>query len=201
MNQSDKWLQYTSRTGLRRDGESHQRSTMLRQSRSTINQGSVLSAEEKFRIRGRLLDSAINTPASVARQVIIATARIARLDYPTEWPEVIDEISVRLSQAQNEPRLLLQHMLMLHQVIKALASLRMASARSNFHKVRSPQCLPVDCCSPKVACTTSIQLCGGNLRNILGNLACQWRFRAGGSPWNLIRPCSQNVPPTSLPRL
>lgn len=97
----------------------------------------MIATDEKRCIRGMLLKGAAHLPDSVAKQNTVATARLARLDYPNDWPDLINEIFSKIAQVQNEPKVLLRYLLMLHQIIKSLSSLRISSARANFHEVRN----------------------------------------------------------------
>ena len=59
----------------------------------------TISREAKARIRTRLLDVLHEPDRAVAVQAAVAIARIARLDYPGEWPELVPTLQDALVQA------------------------------------------------------------------------------------------------------
>ncbi len=67
----------------------------------------------------------------IALQAAVAIGKIARFDVPKEWPDLLPSL-VHAVQAEDS---LVQHraLLVLHHVIKALASKRLAADRRVFH--------------------------------------------------------------------
>uniref|UniRef100_A0A1B0GAA7 Importin N-terminal domain-containing protein n=1 Tax=Glossina morsitans morsitans TaxID=37546 RepID=A0A1B0GAA7_GLOMM len=102
-----------------------------------------LPSEEKQQIRNLLLGHFANEHVpQVALQIAVLMARIARIDCPTEWPELLPDLLKRLEAfvsnssseifQTNQPQLLL---LTLHHVIKSLASRRMMSDQRVFEEL------------------------------------------------------------------
>lgn len=95
-----------------------------------------LPAEQKMEIRNTLLAHFLAEPVpQVSAQVAVLMARIARIDCPREWPELVPELLKRL-QSSTEPEQ--QRVLFVfHHVIKALASRRMMAEKRIFEELTS----------------------------------------------------------------
>lgn len=99
-----------------------------------------ISQEDKAIIRSRLL-SGISEPLrqlSIQNSVIIA--KVSRLDYPKEWPDVIDGLIAVIERTKEclDESARLQHiraLTTLHLVIKALASKVLAAWKARFEKL------------------------------------------------------------------
>ena len=100
----------------------------------------AIGRDEKAAIRPRLLESGINEADSrLALQNALVTAKIIRLDYPTDWPEVIPQLLSLLRSAYSSstgsrwhlPRALL----ILLQIVKELSTGRLLSTRAKLQKV------------------------------------------------------------------
>ncbi|XP_023294362.2 importin-11 [Lucilia cuprina] len=105
-----------------------------------------LSQEEKQQIRDLLLVHFANEPIpQISLQIAVLMARIARIDCPRDWPQLIPELLKRLQEfaanvgscdvyeSGEQQRVLLT----LHHVIKALASRRMMAEKKVFEELTS----------------------------------------------------------------
>ena len=84
---------------------------------------SAINEAEKVEIRRNFLQSFGHEPLyQIALQAAVSIGKIARYDVPREWPELLPA----LVQAVQSNESILQHraLLVLHHVIKALASKR-----------------------------------------------------------------------------
>lgn len=106
---------------------------------------SAIQAQEKADIRQGILASFGTEPIfQIALQAAVAIAKIARFDFPKEWPELLPAL-VQAVQAHDS---LVQHraLLVLHHVIKSLASKRLGADRRVFHDMTEellPFLLPI----------------------------------------------------------
>ena len=69
----------------------------------------------------------------LAIQVAIVFAKVARTDYPKEWPSLFDELTSRLQA--NSVLTTRRVYLALHHIIKELSSKRLAADQRNFAEV------------------------------------------------------------------
>ncbi|XP_013113259.2 importin-11 [Stomoxys calcitrans] len=102
-----------------------------------------LSPEEKQQIRDLLLMQFANEPIpQVSLQIAVLMARIARIDCPHDWPQLVPELLKRLQtfstnarceslESGEQQRVLLT----LHHVIKALASRRLWAEKRVFEEL------------------------------------------------------------------
>lgn len=90
----------------------------------------AISEVEKTSLRNCLLNSLREPVHQIATQLAVLMAKIARLDCPREWSELIPVLLTGVQS--NDP--LVQHrvLLILHQVIKSLSSKRLAGDRKMF---------------------------------------------------------------------
>ncbi|KAG0644506.1 armadillo-type protein [Tuber brumale] len=112
--------------------------------RKTAN--NAISKDEKAYLRSRLLSSSIDEPHhQLALQNAVIVAKVARLEYPFDWPEVFTELTsiVRdASQSTSETgedevailRLKRSLSMMLH-VVKELATGRLVRTKANLQSV------------------------------------------------------------------
>lgn len=95
----------------------------------------AISDEEKHKLReGLLSNSILNEPVTqVATQQAVLISRIARLDCPTKWPNLVPV----LLNAFKAPQPVMRHrsLLIFHHVVKALASKRIARDRRTFQEL------------------------------------------------------------------
>ncbi|KAF2756247.1 ARM repeat-containing protein [Pseudovirgaria hyperparasitica] len=106
----------------------------------------AVSKEDKAKIRARLLESGINeADAPLALQNAIAVAKIARFEYPNDWPDAIQQLLNILRQSilpgayrLHLPRALL---ILLH-LIKDLSAGRLLRTKQNLQAI-APEILHV----------------------------------------------------------
>eukprot|EP00897_Mesotaenium_endlicherianum_P007868 jgi/Mesen1/7109/ME000369S06434 len=92
-----------------------------------------ITAEEKPHLRARLLDRLQEENNQVAVQLAVLISKIARFDYPREWPELFPAL---ISKLQSPDVLLTQRVyLVLNQVLKELSSKRLGVDQKNFASV------------------------------------------------------------------
>lgn len=72
------------------------------------------------------------TSVQIALQLAITFARIARLDYPGQWPTLVADVMSRVAAGPLAAR---RAYLVLHHVLKELASKRLPADQRNFAKV------------------------------------------------------------------
>lgn len=95
----------------------------------------ALSEEEKSLLRPTMLSSLLDQEsAHIATQTSLALAKVARVDYPKSWPSLIADLFSRWSTASTSRQTLTERRccLALHNILKELASKRLAGDRSNF---------------------------------------------------------------------
>ncbi|KAK2150064.1 hypothetical protein LSH36_425g01002 [Paralvinella palmiformis] len=94
-----------------------------------------ISEDEKGAIRLKLVSQFTEPVMQIATQQAVLIAKIARLDCPRQWPELLPTLlqAVRCEETLTQQRALL----VLHHVIKALASKRLASDRIAFEELTS----------------------------------------------------------------
>ncbi|KAI9306866.1 armadillo-type protein [Cunninghamella echinulata] len=94
-----------------------------------------ISAEEKIEIRNRLLQF-MNEPSKLlSAQNTIIIARIARIDFPLQWPDLIESLLHGIeSSTNNEGAALIHHRCLetLYEVLNELSSRVLASGRRQF---------------------------------------------------------------------
>lgn len=94
---------------------------------------SAISDTEKVGIRAKLVARFDEPIAPIATQLAVLISKIARMDCPRIWPELVPI----LLEAVKQPDLLAQQraLLTLHHVTKTLASKRLATDRKLFQEV------------------------------------------------------------------
>lgn len=94
---------------------------------------SSLSEEEKAHLRGRLLSLVEQSDQQIAVQVAVVFSKVARLDFPKAWPTLFADL---LAKLQGPGQLLQRRVyLVLHHILKELASKRLAADQRNFEQV------------------------------------------------------------------
>jgi hypothetical protein len=99
----------------------------------------ALSADAKLQIKGALLagcDPGI--PNLVSAQNALVVSRIARHEFPNDWPSLFDDMLGAMTGAALSEGALARHMRMLNQVVKALASVRLSRQREAFQRAAPP---------------------------------------------------------------
>ncbi len=97
---------------------------------------SAIGEEEKVAIRAKLLSTLCEPVQPIALQAAVLCGKVARFDVPREWPQLLPALLTAVQQS--DPAAggdLPQHraLLVLHHVIKALSSKRLAADRRVFH--------------------------------------------------------------------
>ncbi|PWW79173.1 ARM repeat-containing protein [Tuber magnatum] len=107
---------------------------------------SAISKDEKAYLRSRLLSSSIDEPHhQLALQNAVIVAKVARLEYPLDWPEVFTELTSIIRDASQSTseigedevatlRLKRSLSMMLH-VVKELATGRLVRTKTNLQSV------------------------------------------------------------------
>lgn len=100
-----------------------------------------ISKPEKDQIRSRSIDAGVKEPVpALALQNALMLAKIARLEFPHDWPEVIPDICQRLratSQDLNNTLSTSNILLITLQIIKELASGRLIRTKKSLYQVSS----------------------------------------------------------------
>jgi len=96
--------------------------------------GGVLP-EEKAHLRASLLALVVDSDTSVALQVAVAAARVARVDYPREWGSLLSDLLGMLRSDAGDVLRERRVYLALHHVLKELASKRLLADQKAFHQV------------------------------------------------------------------
>ena len=101
-----------------------------------------MSDEEKGHVRPRLLQLLDHEcDDQIALQIAIAIAKVARIDYPKQWPTLFTELLARLPMSNHPTEdvqstlIARRSFLVLHHVIKELSSKRLASDQEAFRQV------------------------------------------------------------------
>ncbi|KAK5134006.1 hypothetical protein LTR08_007011 [Meristemomyces frigidus] len=94
----------------------------------------AVSKEDKAVIRSRLLDSGLHEPDDrLALQDALVIAKIARFEYPHDWPDALSAIVQTLRNASQLPPLqLARALLILLHVVKELSTGRLQRTRQNL---------------------------------------------------------------------
>ncbi|CAK4703776.1 unnamed protein product, partial [Aphanomyces euteiches] len=103
-------------------------------SNSWVTRGSrqyTIAAEEKVQIRARLLAHMDESNNAVATQLAVTTARIARSDFPTEWPDLFAVLRDHIQQERLHRQM--RALRVLKSVVKELASRRLMAHRVIFN--------------------------------------------------------------------
>lgn len=105
----------------------------------------AVSKEEKLQIRARLFDLLGEKNNQLSIQNAHLVSRIARFDFPAEWPSLFDDIVNRLHTAVfvDDNMVVVDNLLiMLNQVLKAVSMVRIGRARHAL-QTKAPLILPV----------------------------------------------------------
>ena len=97
----------------------------------------AITAEEKLHIRQGLLRGGIEEAEnSLALQNALVVAKVVRVDYPQDWPEVLTDMIKLLREASRSNQLHLRRgMLMLLQVVKELSTARLRRSQTSLQSV------------------------------------------------------------------
>lgn len=97
----------------------------------------AISADEKSQIRATLLEGGIQEPENnLALQNALVVAKIVRIDYPQEWPDVLTSlIKILRDTSQSSQMSLRRGLLILLQVVKELSTARLRTAQTRLQSV------------------------------------------------------------------
>ncbi|TKA74604.1 hypothetical protein B0A55_05436 [Friedmanniomyces simplex] len=92
----------------------------------------AVSKDDKDAIRSRLLQSCLREPADrLALQDALVIAKIARFEYPNDWPDALSAL-VQTLRSQVSPLQLARALLVLLHVVKELSTARLQRSRQNL---------------------------------------------------------------------
>jgi hypothetical protein len=96
-----------------------------------------IKAEEKAQIRSRVFQGSVEEDdKSLALHNALVTAKVIRIDYPTEWPEALSSIIAMLRTYQNgDQQHLYGALLVLLRVVKELGSARLRKSQTALQSV------------------------------------------------------------------
>lgn len=96
-----------------------------------------MAAEEKAHIRSSLLDGGLEEAEnSLALQNALVVAKVVRIDYPNDWPDVLTNLIRILRTASHSNQLHLRRgMMVMLQVVKELSTARMKSSQTRLQSV------------------------------------------------------------------
>ncbi|GFR48983.1 hypothetical protein Agub_g11001, partial [Astrephomene gubernaculifera] len=92
-----------------------------------------ITPEEKAHLRAKLSQLIPQDDNQIAVQVALVYAKIARFDYPGEWPSLFNDLMANLGSGN--PLVVRRVYLILHHVLKELSSKRLAADQANFAQV------------------------------------------------------------------
>ncbi|OAY74305.1 Importin-11 [Ananas comosus] len=92
-----------------------------------------ISNEEKIHIRNKLLLHIREENTKIALQLAVLISKIARIDYPKEWPDLFSSLAQQLQSAD----VLASHrvFMVLYRALKELSTKRLASDQRNFSEI------------------------------------------------------------------
>lgn len=97
-----------------------------------LSRQNAISKEEKQRIRARLFAGLKEKNSQLTIQNAHSVGRIVRFDFPAEWPSLFDDVATNLEElvfSQNDLVSTHNLLIILNQVIKAVAAVRIGRAR------------------------------------------------------------------------
>ncbi|KAN0093757.1 ARM repeat-containing protein [Hyaloscypha variabilis] len=97
----------------------------------------AIQPEEKAQMRSQLLDGGIKeVETNLALQNALVVAKVVRIDYPLDWPDVLTSLVKILRDANHTNQLHLRRgMLILLQVIKELSTARLRTSQTRLQSV------------------------------------------------------------------
>ena len=93
--------------------------------------------QEKQQLRSEVLHVLGMKDSRAALQVALAVAKMARQDYPSTWPTLLDELITPVTKDETSDVLVRRIWLTLHHVIKQLATKRLPPDKRNFQTMSS----------------------------------------------------------------
>eukprot|EP00200_Dunaliella_tertiolecta_P006752 CAMPEP_0202339348 /NCGR_PEP_ID=MMETSP1126-20121109/1250_1 /ASSEMBLY_ACC=CAM_ASM_000457 /TAXON_ID=3047 /ORGANISM="Dunaliella tertiolecta, Strain CCMP1320" /LENGTH=1084 /DNA_ID=CAMNT_0048929889 /DNA_START=100 /DNA_END=3354 /DNA_ORIENTATION=- len=117
----------------------HLKNTVVRHWRSKAER-SGLSPQERAHLRAVMLGLIDQEDNQIAIQVALTVAKMARADFPQDWPNLFHDLLAQLShEAQQQQHQSLAKTrrvyLVLHNLLKELSSKRLPSDQRSFHEV------------------------------------------------------------------
>ncbi|KAH8679958.1 armadillo-type protein [Tricladium varicosporioides] len=97
----------------------------------------ALSKEEKAEIRSHLIQGGLDEPnASLALQNALVVSKVVRVEYPLDWPDVLQNLIKVLRTAHQSNQLQLRRgMMIMLQVIKELSTARLRSSQTSLQSI------------------------------------------------------------------
>jgi len=95
----------------------------------------TFSPEERMHLRAKFMGLSALRNAKLAVQVALIFAKVARHDYPDAWPSLFDDLLAKLHAHEGDVRLTSRTYLVLHHVLKELASKRLLADQKRFEGV------------------------------------------------------------------
>ncbi|KAI1827157.1 putative importin 11 [Xylaria intraflava] len=103
--------------------------------RSHVTKNAIPPASKQL-IRSRLFRGSIDEPdPQLALHNALVIAKIVRIDFPTEWPDVIDDLVVQIHASQNDEQSLAGALLILLRIVKELGSARLLKSQKHLQLV------------------------------------------------------------------
>lgn len=97
----------------------------------------AIMAEEKAQIRSQLIQSGVHEPdIKLVKHSALVIAKVVRIDYPTDWPDVLTGL-IHIIRAANmtDPAALRRGLLILLQLVKELATARLRKSQTSLQAV------------------------------------------------------------------
>ncbi|KAI9176106.1 hypothetical protein H9P43_006471 [Blastocladiella emersonii ATCC 22665] len=91
--------------------------------------------DEKAAIRARALDMLHEPDRAMLAQVAVAIAKMARLDFPAEWPSVLADLFALIESPATPGDLRERALIALHHVVKALVSVKIGASRKHVAEI------------------------------------------------------------------
>ncbi|KAI0392252.1 putative importin 11 [Xylariaceae sp. FL0594] len=90
----------------------------------------AITAPQRARIRANLFRGTIDEPdAQLAMHNALVTAKIVRVDYPSEWPSALDELVAHLAASRDDERRLAGGLELLLRIVKELNTARLQRSK------------------------------------------------------------------------
>lgn len=95
----------------------------------------VISAEEKTYLREKLIELLDDPDDQIGLQVAVALAKVGRVDYPKEWPDLCEVLLGRICHGGENDHQVCRAYTALHLLLKELGSKRLAIDQKNFESL------------------------------------------------------------------
>ncbi|GLC33673.1 hypothetical protein PLESTB_000102300 [Pleodorina starrii] len=110
----------------------HLKNSIHRNWKKRVSQAAI-TPEEKAHLRAKLSQLIPQDDNQIAVQVALVYAKVARFDYPAEWPGLFNDLMSNLGSGN--PLTVRRVYLILHHVLKELSSKRLVADQANFAQV------------------------------------------------------------------